>query len=599
MNHSISFNDFASKDGKIVASFVSVKLKRLFNACGWALNESTVVSAYSSGVELSDSEQDAVADVDETDPYSRSATGFRAPPRGFWATLRQVGPGLILVGSIVGSGELILTTKLGAVAGFTLLWFVLISCVIKVVIQAELARHTISSGETFLHVFNRLPGPSGQRPVWMTLPWMATVLVSCALGLIAFMQVGGSPHSGFMRFGVVVVALSVPIIVACVISRWKRSVGLQTIDEPEARPRMNWYLWMWLSLILVSFVNAGAILGGAGQAIELAVPNSFDGGDSRGWAILTGIVAATILLTGRYQSLEKTFVVLVATFTLLTFVCTALLQWTDNPITWSEIQSGLEFAIPEPMNRTLILTALAMYVATGVAFGEIYTYTYWCVEKGYARNVGSVQPGDDWPQRARGWIKVMYTDVYLTMIVYTSGTVCFYFLGAKILHARGLNPDGTKTLETLSYMYRDSLDSEWASTLFVVGGFFVLFTTVIANVAGGSRLMADALGVMGLIDSKDYTVRLWYIRFFTVLYVAMYSLAYWLFENPPAMLLVTNSILGAAMYPVLGLGTIYLRYREVDKRILPGKLTTTWLWICGIALAVISPGGVLLLIALK
>ena len=41
---------------------------------------------------------------------------------------------MILVGSVVGSGELIVTTKLGAVAGFGLLWFVLLSCFVKVVV---------------------------------------------------------------------------------------------------------------------------------------------------------------------------------------------------------------------------------------------------------------------------------------------------------------------------------------------------------------------------------------------------------------------------------------------------------------------------------
>jgi len=84
---------------------------------------------------------------------------------------------MILVGSIVGSGELIVTIKLGAVAGFTLLWFVLLSCLIKVVVQAELTRHTISSGKTFLTVFNALPGPEVQRPVWLAIPWMAVVTV--------------------------------------------------------------------------------------------------------------------------------------------------------------------------------------------------------------------------------------------------------------------------------------------------------------------------------------------------------------------------------------------------------------------------------------
>ena len=70
---------------------------------------------------------------DPVDLYARDAHTFREPPQGIRMTLRHLGPGLILVGSIVGSGELIMTTKLGAQGGFALLWFVLLSCVIKTV----------------------------------------------------------------------------------------------------------------------------------------------------------------------------------------------------------------------------------------------------------------------------------------------------------------------------------------------------------------------------------------------------------------------------------------------------------------------------------
>ncbi|GIT29572.1 MAG: hypothetical protein Ct9H300mP1_16180 [Planctomycetaceae bacterium] len=42
---------------------------------------------------------------------------FQEPPKTFLAMLKHLGPGMILVGSIVGSGELIMTTKLGAEVG--------------------------------------------------------------------------------------------------------------------------------------------------------------------------------------------------------------------------------------------------------------------------------------------------------------------------------------------------------------------------------------------------------------------------------------------------------------------------------------------------
>ena len=84
------------------------------------------------------------------DPYTRSKEHYQDPPQGVLATLKQVGPGMIQVGGVVGSGELIVTNKLGALAGFVFLWFVVFSCLIKVVVQTALARYTICSGKTFL-----------------------------------------------------------------------------------------------------------------------------------------------------------------------------------------------------------------------------------------------------------------------------------------------------------------------------------------------------------------------------------------------------------------------------------------------------------------
>ena len=96
---------------------------------------------------------------------------FHPPPRGFLPTLRHLGPGLIVSGAIVGSGELIATTTLGARVGFAALWLIILSCLIKVVIQGELARHTIISGETSFAALDRIPGPRW-RTSWVVWCWM-------------------------------------------------------------------------------------------------------------------------------------------------------------------------------------------------------------------------------------------------------------------------------------------------------------------------------------------------------------------------------------------------------------------------------------------
>ena len=71
---------------------------------------------------------------------------WKRPPSRSWGILRSLGPGLIIAGSIVGSGELVATTKTGAEAGFWLLWLILIGCVIKVFAQIEFGRDAITHG---------------------------------------------------------------------------------------------------------------------------------------------------------------------------------------------------------------------------------------------------------------------------------------------------------------------------------------------------------------------------------------------------------------------------------------------------------------------
>src|SRR5262245_8840742 len=93
------------------------------------------------------------------DPYQLSPEAVAEPPLSLFNALKRIGPGIILAASIVGSGELIATTTLGAEVGYTALWVIVLSCLIKPIVQAEMGRYIIASGETGLASFNHVPGP--------------------------------------------------------------------------------------------------------------------------------------------------------------------------------------------------------------------------------------------------------------------------------------------------------------------------------------------------------------------------------------------------------------------------------------------------------
>ncbi len=82
----------------------------------------------------------------EADLYTLTSDTVETPPSALGAALKRIGPGMVLAASIVGSGELIATTTLGAQVGYAALWIIVVSCAIKPVVQGELGRYTIATG---------------------------------------------------------------------------------------------------------------------------------------------------------------------------------------------------------------------------------------------------------------------------------------------------------------------------------------------------------------------------------------------------------------------------------------------------------------------
>ncbi|HWA28238.1 MAG TPA: Nramp family divalent metal transporter [Lacunisphaera sp.] len=97
------------------------------------------------------------------------------PPAHFTGVLRQIGPGLIISAVIVGSGELIVTPKLGSEQGFKLLWFIVLGCLLKVFVQIELGRQAVLRGQSTLVGLNTLPGPRAIVS-WVLWLWLAMYL---------------------------------------------------------------------------------------------------------------------------------------------------------------------------------------------------------------------------------------------------------------------------------------------------------------------------------------------------------------------------------------------------------------------------------------
>lgn len=106
------------------------------------------------------------------------------PPQTFFQRIKYLGPGFILSAAIVGSGELIATTALGAKAGFVTFWVILVSCLVKVTLQLEFGKNAIYTGIPTMQSLNTLKGKHFGKAHWSIWAWLS-------LQGLKLLQVGG------------------------------------------------------------------------------------------------------------------------------------------------------------------------------------------------------------------------------------------------------------------------------------------------------------------------------------------------------------------------------------------------------------------------
>jgi amino acid transporter len=204
-------------------------------------------------------------------------------------------------------------------------------------------------------------------------------------------------------------------------------------------------------------------------------------------------------------------------------------------------------------------------------------YPYWCVEKGYARFAGRRDGSANWQHRARGWVRVMHTDIVASMIIYTVATIAFYLLGAGVLNGMKLVPKEGEMISTLSNIYTQTLGA-WSRWLFYAGAIVTLYGTIFAATAANSRVFADMLRLMGVFGADDAAARARYRNLFIVLLTVIPVALIFNFTDPVRMVRI-GGISQAMMLPVIGIGAVYLRHRHLPKDIRPSRWVTVGLWV--------------------
>lgn len=222
----------------------------------------------------------------DVDPYEIDGTQIMEPPRRLRGKLRFLGPGMITSAAVVGSGELLTATALGAQVGFMLLWLVLVSTFLKVWVQIELARWSISTGRVALDGYRDVPPKIAGRGwiSWLVLLMFlqffigqAGVISASAFAFSTLFPIGPDPYS-LLSIGVWVGILVVVAIGIHAANRYAIVENLSTV----------------LVLLVTAFAIAMVfLLGGTEFAWSLA-----DLGDGMRFQIAAGAFGVALAMFG-------------------------------------------------------------------------------------------------------------------------------------------------------------------------------------------------------------------------------------------------------------------------------------------------------------
>lgn len=423
---------------------------------------------------------------------------MQTAPKTFLERIKFIGPSVIVTGSVVGSGSIVMTPLLGAAAGFLLLWWLLLSMWSKPIIQAEISRYIVVTKKTFLEAFADMPG-------------------------------------------------------------FKTTIQGKTT---------SWLVWFMFIGVIPSIAGMGGLAGAVAEAGNTMFPLL----SKEAWVAISCLLTWLLLYFGSYKSLERTLLVMVIFFSFMTLVIAIAMQSTEYQVNFDQISQGLSFSFP----TEYLPLALAVFGFTGISYGEIMAYTYWCLEKGYADNTGNDI------EETKHWIKTMQTDVWVTVLFITVGTLPFFFLGAGVLNNV---PELQQSLATSSFWDVDVISSlqnmfslvlgGWAKWLFIILAFFVLFSTLLSGTAAFTRTISDYLISMGLVKERTDT-RKKLIKLVAFVIPFLSGLFYFILPNPITLLLIAG-IWAAMGLPIVNIGALYL-VNKLEPALQPKVITKVILW---------------------
>ncbi len=348
-------------------------------------------------------------------------------PLGWWGFLMVLGPSLVWCGEFIGSGEVIIATRTGAILGPAVMWAIVFGIFLKYWIGMCGARYTVATGEGMIDLFSRVPGPKN----WLV--W--TVFI-------------GQIASGICAVGALAVAAAT-----------------------------------FLGSLLPLGEHSGIIWGAAVTAFSVWVAwtDRFDM-----LKHLMGVMVAVIIVGVLYVSLHVLPEVRDVIIGIFGFQVPEVPAWAraaDQSIgtAWTEILPLVGWSAGGFASQVWY-TYWVMGAGYGMAQGRRWGMR--ADEASLARLTA-----DD-AKNVKSWTRVVTWDATVALVIGVVVTLAFFLSGVGILRPLELVPKGEKVALELSRIFSDRWSSV-GGILFLAAGASAMVSTQLGQLAGWPRLLAD------------------------------------------------------------------------------------------------------------
>lgn len=405
-----------------------------------------------------------------------------APKR--WAILAMIGPSVVWAAEYIGSGEVIVATRTGAILGTTILWAVVVGVFLKCFIGLAGARYTVCTGEGMIDMFNRMPGPR-HWVVWIVLvAQMAAGTVS--IGALA--TSAGIFVSSLLPTTIVPEHLREHVPVICGWGITFFALWIAWSGKFDILKKIMTFLVL-IIVFGILYVAAHVFPGTA----QLLSSFTFHVPDVPDWAVQSAAISS-------------------------------------NP--WREILPLLGWSAGGFASQVWYT-----YWIIGAGYGLT-------AGRGYGKPADVEQLKGMTLEKAeniRDWCHVLYADASLGMVIGIVVTSAFLIAGAGILGPAQIAPEGEKVAFELSNIF----SHRWGAAggfLFMLAGAAALISTQIGQLAGWPRLLADCFRVC--VPSFNRKLPwIWQFRLFLLFFVCTNLILVFCFKNKPVFLIQFAAIL--------------------------------------------------------